>query len=278
MLDTLHDTDSFSWQGRDVVWRRSGSGPPVVFCHGTPWSSVVWQPFADALSQSFTVHLWDMPGYGSSSKDPGHAVDLGTQGELFIDLLDHWGLTAPHVVAHDVGGAVALRASLLGRARYASLCLVDVVALRPWGSEFFRLVHDHADVFAALPARVHRGAVEAYIRGASFRGLGDRDLESLVQPWLGAEGQTAFYRQIQEADERFTAQFEPLLGSLTMPVRVIWGTEDAWIPVDRARRLQEVIPAASVRLVPEAGHLVQYDAPVALADELRAWLTEVGAR
>ena len=150
-----------------------------------------------------------MPGYGRSSKDPAHAVDLGVQGELFADLLAEWGLERPHVVAHDFGGAVSLRALLLHGASYASLALVDVVALRPWGSPFFRLVHEHADVFTQLPPAIHRGAVEAYVRGASHRGLSDDQLETLVEPWSDEEGQHAFYAQIAQADERFTDEVEP---------------------------------------------------------------------
>ncbi|MEH3033856.1 MAG: alpha/beta fold hydrolase, partial [Aeromicrobium erythreum] len=166
-----HLTRTVDWRGRTVAWDRFGDGPPLVLLHGTPWSSALWLPTARALANRFTVHLWDMPGYGASSKHPEHDVDLGVQGELFADLLDHWGLDRPHVVAHDYGGAVSLRARLLHGARYASLCLVDVVALSPWGSPFFTLVRENADVFAQLPAAVHRGAVEAYVATAAHRPL-----------------------------------------------------------------------------------------------------------
>ena len=37
-------TEEFSWRGRVVRWERIGSGPNVVFCHGTPWSSELWRP------------------------------------------------------------------------------------------------------------------------------------------------------------------------------------------------------------------------------------------
>ena len=263
-----------SWRGRSVRWARQGSGPPVVFCHGTPWSTVLWQPFAAALSAEFTVYLWDMPGYGRSSKHPGHPVSLDVQGELFADLLDHWGLTRPHVVAHDYGGAVSLRAHLLHRAPYASLALVDVVALAPWGSDLFRLVRDNAEVFTELPADVHEAVVRAYIQGASHRGLREEDLESLVGPWLGPEGQAAFYRQIAQADQRYTDDVEPRYGTLDLPVFVVWGTDDTWIPVDRAHRLASAVPGARLELVEAAGHLIQLDAPVALSGVLHRWLTE----
>jgi pimeloyl-ACP methyl ester carboxylesterase len=247
----------------------------VVMCHGTPWSSAVWAPFAEALSRDFSVHLWDMPGYGQSSKQSGHAVDLGTQAELLSDLLRHWDLAAPHVVAHDYGGAVSLRAHLLHGATYASLALVDVVALRPWGSDFFRLVAENAEVFAAQPVAIHRGALEAYIASASHRGLTAEQMGILTSPWLSSEGQLAFYRQIAAADERFTDEVQDRYSELDLPVKIIWGRHDSWIPPDRATRLKQMIPGADVELIDGAGHLIHYDAPVQLAVALQRWLTNV---
>ena len=263
------------WRDRTIAWDSFGSGPALVFLHGTPWSSHLWRGIAEHLAHDFTVYVWDMPGYGASSKHPDHAVDLSTQGELFAHLLHEWGLTQPHVVAHDIGGAVALRARLLHGAKFASLCLVDVVALRPWGSPFFRLVKEHAEVFMSLPAAIHRGVVEAYIRGASHRGLAADDLETLAAPWANAEGQAAFYRQIAQADERYTQEVEDLLADITEPTHIVWGSEDVWIPADLAARLQAAIPESSISLIPDAGHLIQLDATAALTDELTIWLRRV---
>jgi pimeloyl-ACP methyl ester carboxylesterase len=258
-------SETFEWRGRRVRWGRDGSGPPVVFCHGTPWSSRLWSPFADALRSEFTIYLWDMPGYGESSKDADHAVSLDVQGELFADLLAHWELTDPQVVAHDYGGAVSLRAHLLHGSTYASLTLVDVVALAPWGSEFFRLVRDNTDVFLALPPTVHEGALRAYIAAASHRGLSRAEAEMLADPWRGDEGQAAFYRQIGQADEAYTDEIEPRYPDLALPVLVVWGSDDVVIPVDRAHRLAD--------LIPDAGHLIQLDQPAPLATTLHRWLT-----
>ena len=267
-------SQEFHWRGRSVRWGRAGSGPDVVFCHGTPWSSDLWRPMAEALSRFFTVYLWDMPGYGRSSKQPDHRVSLDVQGELFADLLGHWGLQSPHVVAHDFGGAVALRGNLLHERRFASLALVDVVALAPWGSEFFRLVRDHAEVFSALPAAVHEGALRAYISGASQTGVTPAAMGSLVAPWLGAPGQAAFYRQIAQADQAYTDEIEGLYPELDLPVLVVWGRDDSWIPVDRAERLHELIPGAQLELIDNAGHLIQLDQPAALAATLTRWLMD----
>lgn len=263
MPDPLHR--SYAWRGDTVRWSRMGEGPPVVLCHGTPWSSRVWDGVAASLAPNWTVYRWDMLGYGVSDQREGQDVSLAAQGELLAELLDHWGLARPAVVAHDYGGAVSLRTHLLHARAYSTLVLIDVVALAPWGSPFFRLVHDHAHVFEQLPAELHRALVQQYVRGASHRGLSDDQLELLVAPWSGVEGQAAFYRQIAQADERFTDEVEPLYPTLDLPVHIVWGTDDTWIPPDRAHRLHELIPGSALRLIEGAGHLVHFDAPAELA-------------
>lgn len=265
-------TQRLAWRGRSIAWDRIGSGPAVVLCHGTPFSSAVWADFAEALSSEFTVYLWDMAGYGQSSMDPDHDVDLGTQGELLADLLIAWDLKSPRVVAHDFGGAVSLRAHLLHMASYHSLALVDVVAVRPWGSPYFRLVGDNADVFAAQPPAMHRAILEAYISGASHQGLSPKQLNALTAPWLTSEGQPAFYRQIAQADQRFTDEVQDLYADIAIPVKVIWGRDDAWVSSDIGAEIAGLIPGAELEIIDGAGHLIQLDAPVHLAMALHRWL------
>lgn len=175
------------------------------------------------------------------------------------------------VVAHDFGGAVALRAHLLHSANYAALCLVDVVALSPWGSPFFTLVQQHPEVFSQLPPAIHRGVIDAYVQGASHHDLSKDSLDLLAAPWLSETGQAAFYRQIAQAEERFTDEIEAQLGTLDLPVHIVWGTEDTWIPVDRADRLHQAIPGSTLTLIEGAGHLIQLDAEATLASELTQW-------
>ena len=103
-------------------------------------------------------------------------------------------------------------------------------------------------------------------------GLAPDDLDALVEPWTGPEGQPAFYRQIADYDLELLEENERRLPELDLPVRVLWGAEDAWIPLETGRRFAGLVPGAVLTEVPEAGHLVQYDAPVALATALRAWL------
>jgi pimeloyl-ACP methyl ester carboxylesterase len=170
---------------------------------------------------------------------------------------------------------VSLRAHLVGGVPYASLMLVDVVAIPPTGSPFFRFVHDHPDLLGQLPAYIHTAIVRTYIQTASRRRLPDEVLDALVEPWRGEEGQPAFYRQIADYDARYLEENEERLGQIDIPVRVVWGADDAWIPTEIAEKVTDAIPGATLGLLDRASHLVHYDAPVPLMDELRLWLSSV---
>jgi pimeloyl-ACP methyl ester carboxylesterase len=176
-------------------------------------------------------------------------------------------------VGHDFGGAITLRTHLLERRAFSAIALVDPVALSPWGSPFFRLVRDNVDVFRQIPATIHHAIVAAYLRGAFHRPMTDEALAPYVEPWLGADGQDAFYRQIAQADERFTDEVEPLYGQIEVPVLILWGEDDAWIPVDRAHRLHALIPQSELQFIPDAGHFPQEDAAEAVADRLARFLS-----
>jgi pimeloyl-ACP methyl ester carboxylesterase len=272
MSTTWNLTETYQSAGGEVRWDRMGSGRPLVLLHGSPFSSYVWRRIAPDLARRWTVYVWDMLGYGASEMRDGQDVSIGAQARLFAELLDHWQLAEPAVVAHDFGGAVSLRALLLEQRRYRCLALVDAVALAPWGSPFFRLAREHAHVFEQLPAHIHEGVLAAYIGGATHTPLPDDTLSALTRPWLGPDGQRAFYRQIAQADQRYTDEIQPRYGELDLPVLVLWGREDSFIPVAKAHELSAAIPGAELQIVDGAGHLIHEDAPEQVVERITPFL------
>ena len=229
-----------------------------------------------SLGPGCRVFLWDMPGYGASPKGPGIAVDLVTQRRRLAALLRHWGLDRPHLVAHDIGGAVALGAHLLEGSDLASLFLLDIVTLDPWGSPFFRLVAQNESVFAAVPGPLHAALVREYVAGAANHGLADDVVRMLAEPWLGGVGQAAFYRQIAQLSPAHTAPIVSRLGEVRCPVRIGWAEDDPWIPFEQAKRLRTALPGdPEVVVFPERGHLVPLEDADAVAPAVRRWLADV---
>lgn len=263
---------AFNYEGDAVRYAVRGSGPPLVLVHGTPWSSFNWRHILDALSEWFTVYYYDLLGYGQSDKHDEQDVSLRVQGLILGRLIEHWEVDRPFIVGHDFGGTVVLRAHLLHGVDFRKLVLVDPVALAPWGSPFFQSVRSNAAVFAALPEDIHGAIVAAYVQSATHRPLQQATLKGILRPWLGPEGQPAFYRQIAQADQRFTDEIEGYYSTIRRPVLILWGQEDRWIPAQRGYELQKLIPNSRLRVLPGAGHLVQEDLPALLVAHVLRFL------
>ena len=265
----------YRFRGQVVRYFVTGAGPALVFVHGTPFSSYVWHRVIPHFVDSHRVHCFDLLGYGQSEQRDGQDVSLGVQNELLAELLDHWALERPDVVAHDFGGATALRTHLLNGKDYRTLTLIDPVALAPWGSPFVKHVRQHEAAFRGVPAYIHEAIVAAYVRGAVRRAIPEEELAPYLQNWSGEIGQAAFYRQIAQMDQRYTDEVQPRYGEVRCPTLILWGEEDQWIPIERGRQLQRAIPAARFRAIAHAGHLVQEDAPEAIVAALLGFLPAV---
>ncbi|MER8496827.1 alpha/beta hydrolase [Mesorhizobium sp. M1312] len=113
-----------------VAAGRFGRGPALVLAHGWPWSSFSWHRIIPDLARRYRVHWYDMPGYGRSAKAAEQRTSLDVQGEVFAEMLAHWDLAQPMVVAHDFGGATTLRAHLLHGCDFERYVLMNVVAMR----------------------------------------------------------------------------------------------------------------------------------------------------
>ena len=261
---------SVQFDGREVRYGITGEGPPMVIVHGTPWSSFNLRHLIDGLSADFRVHYFDLLGYGVSDKSRGD-VSLGIQNKVLAALLDHWAISKPVLVGHDFGGATALRTHLLNGREFDRLVLIDAVAVSPWGSAFFRHVKEHEDAFAGLPDYLQEVLVRRYVQSAAHQPLSDYMLDHTVAPWLGPDGKPALYRQMAQADQRYTDEVEPRYGEIDMPVLVLWGEEDTWIPIEQGRKLADAIPGARFVSIPDAGHLVLEEAPGRLIREILAF-------
>ncbi|UWR12985.1 alpha/beta fold hydrolase [Sulfitobacter mediterraneus] len=260
--------------GNAIRWGQLGDGPPLITIHGTPFSSQVWRRIVPYLAQYRTVYFFDLAGYGQSEMREGQDVSLAVQNKVLVGLINEWGLRRPDVLAHDFGGATALRGYYLNGLRYGSLTVFDAVALAPWGSPFVQHVREHEAAFSGMPDYMHRALLAAYLQTAAHNPLSADVIELYSAPWLGPVGQPAFYRQIAQMDQTFTDEVQGLYDKMDCPVQVLWGKEDAWIPYEKGEELASTLSGFPCTPVENAGHLVQEDRPEAIVAAVMAQIAQ----
>ena len=184
------------------------------------------------------------------------------------ELVEGWGLKEPAVAGHDIGGGIVLRAHLLEGTRFRRISLLDAVVSTPWGTPALRHVKEHLGAYRTMPDDVFEAYVAARLRETTARPMDEAAFEAYLSQWRGPEGKAAYLRKDEALVERDTAEVEPLLGSIGVPVRIVWGGEDAWVAPSQAKSLAEKIPGAEVEFVANAGHFVMEDAPREVAEML----------
>jgi pyruvate dehydrogenase E2 component (dihydrolipoamide acetyltransferase) len=244
--------------GRVLRYRRMGAGggspvvpTPIVMVHGFAGELLTWAGCQVQLSARHPTYALDLPGHGGSSRDLGSGGVPGL-AEALLAFLDAVGVGRAHLVGHSLGGAVVLQAALSRPDRAASLTLVASSGLGEEVDTGFidRLLGaDDPETLAAVlrPLYADPGLITA-------------ELGELVLAALSGPGVRATLRRL--ADQCFAPGRQRLvlrdrLAELTMPVQVLWGTDDSVLPV---RHAQALPPAVAVHLFPGQGHMLPIEA------------------
>jgi pimeloyl-ACP methyl ester carboxylesterase len=131
---------------RDVHYRRSGSGAPVVLLHESPLSSLHHEPLAQRLGTRFTALALDTPGYGSSDPLPQRAPAIADYAAALTATLDALGIERCGLYGAHTGAAIALEVAVRAPRRVAALVLDGL--LLPTEDERRELLERYCPAFA----------------------------------------------------------------------------------------------------------------------------------
>jgi haloacetate dehalogenase len=117
--------------GAAIHCLHKGSGPPLLLLHGYPQTHVIWHKIANRLSETYSIVLTDLRGYGDSSKPEGgprHAnYSFREMAHDQLDVMRQLGYDSFFVAAHDRGARVAHRMCLDRPEAVRKVCLMDIL-------------------------------------------------------------------------------------------------------------------------------------------------------
>lgn len=109
--------------GRQMHYRRSGSGVPLIVMHPSPMSSAAMEPWITSMSKHFTVISPDTPGFGQSSPLPLEQPEIEDYAKAMIDLADALGLDRFLVAGTHTGSKIALSVAVQAPDRVIQLVM-----------------------------------------------------------------------------------------------------------------------------------------------------------
>ena len=240
-----------------------GDGEDIVLLPGFASSTYTWEALAPSL-QADGHHVWalDMKGFGWSDKPRDAQYDPVTLMEDVNNWMAAMDLSNVILVGNSLGGAVTVLLALEHPERIKKMVLIDSggypmtppliirMAQLPLSGSIMKLFFGRWTVRWNLKAvfyhkdRVTEEKVTAYYERMCTENALD--------------AQTSVARSI---DFDLFDHYIERVPQIASEALIIWGENDAWIPLENGYRFEKDLTNATMIVMPECGHMPQEEYP-----------------
>lgn len=243
----------------DIHYQDAGSGPVVIFIHGSGPGATGWSNFArnlDFFSKSYRVIAPDLPNFGRSTKLEVPEKTYSFYAEVILGLMDELKIDKAILVGNSLGGGISIKVALDQPNR------VDKLVLMGAGGGF--------PVFSPLPSEGIKVAMEYYEAPGPTREKLRKFLEVMVYDPSSVTDELIEQRFTSSTQAGIVPLFtktrtpgrESLVGRLSEvkpKTLLIWGRDDRTVMLDNAFIMLKSIPNVSLYIFGQCGHWCQWE-------------------
>lgn len=250
----------------EIGWESHGSGDPLLLIHGLGYARWGWEPLLPLLSDHFTVITFDNRGIGETSVPPGPY----TAGAMAADaraVLEASGVDRAHVAGSSLGGMVAQELAISHPQTVDRLVLISTTPGATLGLPMPQVTLDLFGAVATMePAEAVRRFVENALGADPDPAVVERILHHRTTKPQDPSGWAA------QAAAGTTYDGDDRVSQIGSPTLAISGTADNVVDFRNSQVLAELIPDCKLRLVEGGGHLVFWEHPGEVAEQMIGFL------
>ena len=256
-----------------------GSGPPILFVHGTPTNAYEYRHLIAALAKRFRCIAPDHLGFGASSRPRSFAYTPEAHARVLNEFVERLALNKLTLVVHDFGGPIGLPLALAVNSRVNRLVMLNTWAwpidddpkmARPAkliGGPIGRFLYRYANASLRLIMPSAYGDKRKLTKAIHRRYLDvfrDRDARVLVLHALAKSllGSRAHYQSLLDRVERLR----------DVPVLIVWGMKDSAFQPYQLERWRTLLPGAKVEMIEGAGHWPHEEEPARVIEAIERFL------
>jgi pimeloyl-ACP methyl ester carboxylesterase len=247
-----------------TVFHVAGQGgPAILLIHGFGADRLSWLANQQALAAAGIVFALDLPGHGETPLSGSARLDdLARAVEKAIESSR---VGQVHIVAHSLGGAVAIALAAARPHLVRSLGLIAGAGLGKAVAESFLCDYPKSSSIEQMEALLRRLVTRPRLIN---RQMAARALDQLEAPGF-REGLIAIADELRRIDQVIEPSLQTVARS-SLPRIAVWGAADAVIPFD-ADRLGRF--GAESLILEDAAHLPHIESPRIVNERLLRWLT-----
>lgn len=257
------------YKGVKLSYSDQGSGIPVLLVHGYLESARIWESFVPILSEKHRVICPDLPGHGLSGVW-GNLHSMENLAEALIAILDLEQLDKVFLVGHSMGGYVTMAFAdlfperLYGYSLFHSTCFSDTVEKKQNREREISLVlcdKKNQIINVNIPKAFANDNVERLSEEvAKARSI------ALDCP---DNGVVALLNGMKSRPDRSRVLQDP-----SIPLLLIGGERDNYIPSEVFEKLTRLAPHAMVSRLAESGHMGFVEEPGKAAAVISEFLSK----
>lgn len=265
------ESEFLDLMGMPVHYRRAGQGPVLLLLHGTGATLHTWEDWTAELRDSFEVISVTLPAFGLTGPHPDSDYSIPAYVDFLEAFAKKLGLKQFHLAGNSLGGLIAWEYTLAHPERVQKLVLLNASGWPRKKEMPLALRLARIPIFKQLLQRITPKALfrkslrEVY---ANPDRISDTLVDRYFDLFLREGNRRSYVQRLNQPHQPDLAR----LSGLKKPTLILWGEQDAWIPVADAHRFHEVLPNSQLMVYPDAGHVPMEEWPVRTAEDVRAFL------
>lgn len=259
--------------GMEVHYRDEGQGFPLVLIHGTASSLHTWDIWTEELKDSLRIIRLDLPAFGLTGPHPSHDYELDTYASLVNELLLYLEVESCFIAGNSLGGAIARKYAENYPQKTQKLLLIDPGGYRsnkgvPFAFKLGRTPIVKNIISSVTPLFLFENSIKEVYHDDSK--ITDELLTRYYELTLAPGNRDALVARMNQ-DYKPTEWKENFL---KIPVLIMWGKTDEWIPVSMVDSFLLDIPVADVLIYEDAGHVPMEEIPYRTASDARKFFLD----
>lgn len=263
--------------GMQVHYRDEGLGTPIVLIHGTASSLHTWDAWTASLKKDYRVIRMDLPAFGLTGPNKTGDYTIASYTDFLSKFVQRIQLDSFHLAGSSLGGNIAWNYTAKHPDNVQRLILVDASGL-PTGKpqpSIFKMaktpVLNSLLLYTTPRFFIKKNIKEVYADESKIT-------EALITRYhklaLREGNRQAF---IDRAKIDFTPdeyKSAAVLQNIPNKTLLLWGDQDAWIPLDNGKRMDSLLPNSTLKIFKNVGHVPMEEIPEKSVAVLLDFLTK----
>ncbi len=290
--------------GMEVHIMDEGEGPALFLIHGTFASLHTWDDWTEVLIDSFRVVRLDLPGFGLTGPQPDNDYSARATLYVFEEIRKYLEIESWTLAGNSLGARFAAEYARHFPEHTDGLILLNGAGGIGTPPRQEPAVNDTTSTRQSQPATRQRQPLVFRLLGNQFLRNGLSVMtpkfafrHSLREVYadpdkIEPETLTRYYELLRRKGNRsafLTRNQGPFtdrshlpelpqggyLPEMDIPILIMWGEQDSWIPVQTGRRLHNALPASELIIYPNAGHVPMEEIPQESVRDAREFLNRL---